>query len=1451
MNRSLRILYLDDNPLDRDLVRRALNKAGGFEVVEASARAEFEARLAEGEYDVILTDFHVPGFGGLEALDAARATDPRRPVVVVTGTGSEETAIEAMKRGAADYVIKTAAHIRQLPVAIQAALEKKRLQVEREAAEAKYRLLVEQLPAITYIVEFGEANRTTYISPQVETILGFSPEAWLADRQLWLRQLHPEDRERVLAEVRRDDADRRPLDVEYRVLARDGRVVWIRNTASVAQVGAGGPAFSLGIMTDVTEHKQAGELLRRQSARAQMLAEFSLLLARGSLDLQIILDISIRRLGELVGDTGSIILTAEDEQTLTLAAVYHPDPETVSFTRDFLSALPLRVGEGATGRVVQTGEPLLIPVISTEQIRPQVRPELWPALDRFAVHSLIAAPLRAQGRVIGAISLWRLQPGRPYTAADQVFLQDLADRIAQAIENARLFQQVQTELAERKRAEEALRASQQFLSTVMNSLAAVVFTVKMPERRIEHVNPAVRSVFGYEPEEVIGKTTREFYPDEAVFLKFGTAMQAALAAGQDLFRHEQRLARKDGSRLWSDTHTTVVRTNGEITHVVSVIHDITERKQAEESLRRRAEEMTALYETSLDLTAPHALPALLQTIVKRAARLLNAPSGGLYLCDPARRAVRCVVSYNTPRDFTGATLNYGEGVGGLIAQRAEPLIVDDYRTWPGRAAVYGDDQPFVSVVGAPMLWQGQVSGVIVIDDWQPQRFTQADVQLLTLFANHAAVAVENARLLEQTQQRLQELTAIYDAARRLQQLYTPETLAQEIIHVLEQILHYENGAVLLVDLATRRLMPLALTDQGRGPEFVAADKAYVESRDVRVGQGLTGWVAQTGQSVRLGDVRQDPRYLAVRDDIRSELCVPLRVGDRLIGVVNVETTRPDAYAESDQRLLETIAAQISVAVQNAQLLEAERRARHMAETLSAANQALIQTLDLDLRLNVLLEHLAQLVPYDSANVMLLEGESRFVVRAHRGYERFGDPALIGSTAFDAQANPLVRPLLHGQSVLVADSRQTPGWEVRPGGEHVRSWLGVPLVAAGQVIGHYSVDKAEPNFFTPEHLRLAKALAAQGAMAIQNARLYKTEREQRARAEALARTSARLNAQLDLVDVLHALCEETARALNVPLANVSLYDERREVLEFASGVGLPPDLKEHSRPVPRALYEQYVRQSPLLAVVPDLQAAPNLPNADLYAFLNARTAVSVGMVHKEQFVGVLAVATIGETRQFSQDELVLLISLADPATLAIVNARLFEQVRAGRTRLQDLSRQLLETQEAERRRLARELHDEIGQLLTGLKLALDLGAAAGLSEAQALVADLIAKVRTLSLDLRPAMLDDLGLLPALKWLFDRYTAQTQIRVNFKHTGIESRRFPPEVETALYRLAQEALTNVARHAGVREAAVRVWATPEALGVQIEDRGARLRPGGRAGRPDHRRAAGDARARRAAGR
>jgi signal transduction histidine kinase len=186
------------------------------------------------------------------------------------------------------------------------------------------------------------------------------------------------------------------------------------------------------------------------------------------------------------------------------------------------------------------------------------------------------------------------------------------------------------------------------------------------------------------------------------------------------------------------------------------------------------------------------------------------------------------------------------------------------------------------------------------------------------------------------------------------------------------------------------------------------------------------------------------------------------------------------------------------------------------------------------------------------------------------------------------------------------------------------------------------------------------------------------------------------------------------------------------------------------------------------------------------------------------------------------------SFGNFAELVLSNTMLFDEVKNNRERMQDLSHQLVKVQEEEKRWLARELHDEIGQYLTALKLLLEVDTFTDkndiqrVQKAQAIANELIGKVRRISLDLRPGILDDLGLLPALEWYFERYLDQSGIKVEFSQLQLRNRRFPPEIEITLFRIVQESLTNVARHAQVDTVNVDINVADNAIYLNIQDVG-----------------------------
>lgn len=334
-----------------------------------------------------------------------------------------------------------------------------------------------------------------------------------------------------------------------------------------------------------------------------------------------------------------------------------------------------------------------------------------------------------------------------------------------------------------------------------------------------------------------------------------------------------------------------------------------------------------------------------------------------------------------------------------------------------------------------------------------------------------------------------------------------------------------------------------------------------------------------------------------------------------------------------------------------------------------------------------------------------------------------------------------------------------------------------------------------------------------------------------RTQALMEAASELNAQHDLETVLNTICEITNRTLKATSTSVFLRDTRKD---FFRGMAIfcqdqsRPACRESGFEIPKEVLQSLVTRETPVVVIQNPQDHMDLGNTNLYQDREIKTVAIAALFQGADLVGTLISVFTEKQRILPEDELALVRGLADQASSAIKNAELFEQVRAGRERQRKLAKSLVDIQEAERRHIAQELHDHLGQVLTGLQFMLENAKKqitgpqkSSLEEIQKTVSDVIGQVRELSLNLRPSMLDDMGLLPTLHWHIDRYQSQTGIRVNLQCADL-SERFPPEIETAAYRIIQEALTNVARYAQVMEVFVGLVVQEKALWVEVLDKG-----------------------------
>jgi PAS domain S-box-containing protein len=276
--KTLRVLLVEDSENDAALLLRELRRGGYqplFERVYTPEDMERALSVAEasGEpYQIVISDYYMPRFRAPEALKLLRKLGQDIPFIVVSGKVGEDAAVEVMKAGADDYLTKE--NMSRLCPAIGRELREAKVRRERESAlsksEDRFKRLVEQIPAVTYVqepIESDNPKAITYMSPQYEAMLGYPANTEMVDEEHWLRMIHPDDRERVLAEELRTDETGEPYRVEYRLIARDGHVVWVRDEATLVRDEDGRPLYWLGVQYDISEQKRTEEEFRRSEER--------------------------------------------------------------------------------------------------------------------------------------------------------------------------------------------------------------------------------------------------------------------------------------------------------------------------------------------------------------------------------------------------------------------------------------------------------------------------------------------------------------------------------------------------------------------------------------------------------------------------------------------------------------------------------------------------------------------------------------------------------------------------------------------------------------------------------------------------------------------------------------------------------------------------------------------------------------------------------------------------------------------------------------------------------------------------------------------------------------------------------------------------------------------------------------------------------------------------------
>ena len=441
------------------------------------------------------------------------------------------------------------------------------------------------------------------------------------------------------------------------------------------------------------------------------------------------------------------------------------------------------------------------------------------------------------------------------------------------------------------------------------------------------------------------------------------------------------------------------------------------------------------------------------------------------------------------------------------------------------------------------------------------------------------------------------------------------------------------------------------------------------------------------------------------------------------------------------------------------------------------------------------------------------------------------------TGIDAETVDAIGELPRGNGILgalitdarslrltaITDDPRSVGFP--PNHPPMRGFLGVPIALRGRAYGNLYLTEKAKGPFTDEDQELVETLASQAAVAIENARLYEDATNWSAQLEALNEVGTALAGEIELPRLLKLISRRLRGLISARVVTIALstsYGTLR--IEAADGADdediLGLQLKRAGSKSGAVLESRRAERVDSLADDPEV-------DQEATRVLGARTGLYVPLVARGRSIGVIgAHDKEGEDPRFSDDDVRLAETFATRAAVAVdLSARV-----AG-----DALRRVVEAQELERRRLARELHDQTGQELTSVLLGLKAveEAKSGAERAEALAAvreqvvETLHDVRRLAVELRPKALDDFGLVPALERLRDTFAEQTGMRVDLESRIRE--RLPTDVETALYRIVQEALTNVVKHAQATAVSIVLAPKDRAVTALIEDDGRGFTPDG----------------------
>ncbi len=707
---------------------------------------------------------------------------------------------------------------------------------------------------------------------------------------------------------------------------------------------------------------------------------------------------------------------------------------------------------------------------------------------------------------------------------------------------------------------------------------------------------------------------------------------------------------------------------------------------------RRIEELATFNEIGQALSAVTRHDELIELIYRQTSRLLDTTNFYMALYDERREIVTFPLFYSKGQRINFNPISVQNSLTAYVIRTREPLLIQgpDYDQQIRARGIVSVGALSRSWLGVPMIAADRVIGVIGIED--PERdnaYSQDDVRLLATIASWGATAIENARLLGETRQSVQELTALHEVSVAL----TGSLDTTDIQHIVAsgalELFKAEVCAIHLLDHERYVTQQIILDTR---------DPANIDRRINLAARGMTQQLLESDHPMLFNNIAATVQEsaLATELELYSAMGAVLGTHEQPTGVIWLGTRTPRDWLDRDVSLLSILANQCGQALESARLFQSEQTRRRIADTLREVASTLTSVLAMDQITDLILEQLQRVVPYDTAALLLRDGD-RLSITATRGFAE-NVRARIESSSFSLAEDENMKLIVETRRPLVVeDAQKTPDFVPIEGSEHIHGWIGAPLLIDDEVIGLLTVDSSTIGAYDDDEAQMTFALASLAAQAIRNGRLFEEVRRFAAELElrvvertaALAEANTQLSAEKERLQAVHAITlelsesldlEETltkslglaSKALGVDRGSIMLRDQQSRTLICRAVLTSQGDVRSTNIPI------GFDRGPGLVGWVIEHQEAINVADvrrdkrwlreegrAD-----EVRSVVAIPLKTKDETLGVLML-TSPKLNYFTDAQTRLMMTIANEIAIVIHNAELYSFITEQGLRLADL------------------------------------------------------------------------------------------------------------------------------------------------------------------------------------